>query len=349
MIRRPPRSTLFPYTTLFRSLAASQTGLRRDTAARDDAGARDRFAQRHPEYTGGEAGAANRARNSEKVLRQAAEAAALGEGAKRLNKSENGFGGQDTRRGSVTGLFEQKDSSGGYPGFGGNAATDLRSPNGYVSMADLNAKTNGTSYPGVQGGTTVNGGESALSAELSGLKWDAEDSGKRVEQGIQAMEELAENYGTVQEDGSLAFYNQAAYEAYQKLLEGTLDAQEKQAAALQAYNRQWKTELWEGMSNEDKGQLLSRALQAGQDESGLIPDTGETRPGKSVLTETLESLAAGGNEAASSILRHPTDNAAAFQEKLAPEFVTEQLYRRDMEAIDREIAELEAQRDGMTM
>ena len=330
-------------------LAASQTGLRRDTAARDDAGARDRFAQRHPEYTGGEAGAANRARNSEKVLRQAAEAAALGEGAKRLNKSENGFGGQDTRRGSVTGLFEQKDSSGGYPGFGGNAATDLRSPNGYVSMADLNAKTNGTSYPGVQGGTTVNGGESALSAELSGLKWDAEDSGKRVEQGIQAMEELAENYGTVQEDGSLAFYNQAAYEAYQKLLEGTLDAQEKQAAALQAYNRQWKTELWEGMSNEDKGQLLSRALQAGQDESGLIPDTGETRPGKSVLTETLESLAAGGNEAASSILRHPTDNAAAFQEKLAPEFVTEQLYRRDMEAIDREIAELEAQRDGMTM
>ena len=172
-------------------LAASQTGLRRDTAARDDAGARDRFAQRHPEYTGGEAGAANRARNSEKVLRQAAEAAALGEGAKRLNKSENGFGGQDTRRGSVTGLFEQKDSSGGYPGFGGNAATDLRSPNGYVSMADLNAKTNGTSYPGVQGGTTVNGGESALSAELSGLKWDAEDSGKRVEQGIQAMEELA--------------------------------------------------------------------------------------------------------------------------------------------------------------
>ena len=73
-------------------LAASQTGLRRDTAARDDAGARDRFAQRHPEYTGGEAGAANRARNSEKVLRQATEAAALGEGAKRLNKSENGFG-----------------------------------------------------------------------------------------------------------------------------------------------------------------------------------------------------------------------------------------------------------------
>src|SRR2546422_6973197 len=28
MIRRPPRSTLFPYTTLFRSLAARHSGLR---------------------------------------------------------------------------------------------------------------------------------------------------------------------------------------------------------------------------------------------------------------------------------------------------------------------------------
>src|SRR2546427_7788569 len=28
MIRRPPRSTLFPYTTLFRSLAATWTGAR---------------------------------------------------------------------------------------------------------------------------------------------------------------------------------------------------------------------------------------------------------------------------------------------------------------------------------
>src|SRR3712207_7557019 len=30
MIRRPPRSTLFPYTTLFRSLLESVRGLRRD-------------------------------------------------------------------------------------------------------------------------------------------------------------------------------------------------------------------------------------------------------------------------------------------------------------------------------
>src|SRR5437667_2154129 len=30
MIRRPPRSTLFPYTTLFRSKAAAKTGLTTD-------------------------------------------------------------------------------------------------------------------------------------------------------------------------------------------------------------------------------------------------------------------------------------------------------------------------------
>src|SRR5256886_16268414 len=33
MIRRPPRSTLFPYTTLFRSVAACTFGQRRDRAA----------------------------------------------------------------------------------------------------------------------------------------------------------------------------------------------------------------------------------------------------------------------------------------------------------------------------
>src|SRR2546422_7162921 len=32
MIRRPPRSTLFPYTTLFRSYAAYQEELRRNSA-----------------------------------------------------------------------------------------------------------------------------------------------------------------------------------------------------------------------------------------------------------------------------------------------------------------------------
>src|SRR5476651_1801943 len=34
MIRRPPRSTLFPYTTLFRSRAGSRTGLRSSRASR---------------------------------------------------------------------------------------------------------------------------------------------------------------------------------------------------------------------------------------------------------------------------------------------------------------------------
>src|SRR2546429_1812896 len=39
MIRRPPRSTLFPYTTLFRSLCPGGTGGQRDTESRDDCGA----------------------------------------------------------------------------------------------------------------------------------------------------------------------------------------------------------------------------------------------------------------------------------------------------------------------
>src|SRR5256885_8142112 len=39
MIRRPPRSTLFPYTTLFRSPRTSRTGLGREVA---DAGRRGR-------------------------------------------------------------------------------------------------------------------------------------------------------------------------------------------------------------------------------------------------------------------------------------------------------------------
>src|SRR3712207_7468046 len=49
MIRRPPRSTLFPYTTLFRSGALAARRARR-AAARDDAGA------------GGGGGAAQRVR-----------------------------------------------------------------------------------------------------------------------------------------------------------------------------------------------------------------------------------------------------------------------------------------------
>src|SRR2546422_8941190 len=44
MIRRPPRSTLFPYTTLFRSLARrAQLALRFDRRQRREAGARRRM------------------------------------------------------------------------------------------------------------------------------------------------------------------------------------------------------------------------------------------------------------------------------------------------------------------
>src|SRR5438876_11795297 len=37
MIRRPPRSTLFPYTTLFRSPRAAERALNRELLRRDDA------------------------------------------------------------------------------------------------------------------------------------------------------------------------------------------------------------------------------------------------------------------------------------------------------------------------
>src|SRR5437899_4654117 len=42
MIRRPPRSTLFPYTTLFRSLADRQHLLEHNRGARATGGAEDR-------------------------------------------------------------------------------------------------------------------------------------------------------------------------------------------------------------------------------------------------------------------------------------------------------------------
>src|SRR2546430_3708077 len=48
MIRRPPRSTLFPYTTLFRSLLADGRGLR---VAGDGRGAEGGLAE-HPERRG---------------------------------------------------------------------------------------------------------------------------------------------------------------------------------------------------------------------------------------------------------------------------------------------------------
>src|SRR2546430_7701661 len=49
MIRRPPRSTLFPYTTLFRSEPAARLGKRRagdDVAPRGSLGKRDRKSTR---------------------------------------------------------------------------------------------------------------------------------------------------------------------------------------------------------------------------------------------------------------------------------------------------------------
>src|SRR3712207_8730624 len=46
MIRRPPRSTLFPYTTLFRSLAAAAHGVGADGVAAVRAGGDPRGARR---------------------------------------------------------------------------------------------------------------------------------------------------------------------------------------------------------------------------------------------------------------------------------------------------------------
>src|SRR5256885_12990917 len=49
MIRRPPRSTLFPYTTLFRSAAARLRGrARRGDRNRSDGARRGRFPLAHP-------------------------------------------------------------------------------------------------------------------------------------------------------------------------------------------------------------------------------------------------------------------------------------------------------------
>src|SRR5256885_10902819 len=47
MIRRPPRSTLFPYTTLFRSLQVERRGGRRARAPRISAACADAEARRH--------------------------------------------------------------------------------------------------------------------------------------------------------------------------------------------------------------------------------------------------------------------------------------------------------------
>ena len=70
---------------------------------RDDAGVRDRFAQRHPEYTGGEAGEANRARNSEKMFRQAAGTTNYySETAKQIKALETQFDALDQERADIT-------------------------------------------------------------------------------------------------------------------------------------------------------------------------------------------------------------------------------------------------------
>src|SRR2546422_1142230 len=51
MIRRPPRSTLFPYTTLFRSLLANEERQRRNTG-RNYAASRRKFAIRLAQHGG---------------------------------------------------------------------------------------------------------------------------------------------------------------------------------------------------------------------------------------------------------------------------------------------------------
>src|SRR2546426_1469153 len=53
MIRRPPRSTLFPYTTLFRSLARGTLALRQQHGSGVPSG-RDVVRQRHREVAGRE-------------------------------------------------------------------------------------------------------------------------------------------------------------------------------------------------------------------------------------------------------------------------------------------------------
>src|SRR5256885_8359855 len=51
MIRRPPRSTLFPYTTLFRSAGRSRSGRRRRATRRRRRRARRRLRVRSEEHT----------------------------------------------------------------------------------------------------------------------------------------------------------------------------------------------------------------------------------------------------------------------------------------------------------
>src|SRR2546426_6624321 len=57
MIRRPPRSTLFPYTTLFRSVERQARGQPRGAEARGAVGGGNRIAERHAHLARGRAGA----------------------------------------------------------------------------------------------------------------------------------------------------------------------------------------------------------------------------------------------------------------------------------------------------
>ena len=73
----------------------------RSATDRDDAGVRARFAQRHPEYTGGEAGAANRDINSEKV-RRAATKSYYSDTAKQIKELETQLDALDQERSDIT-------------------------------------------------------------------------------------------------------------------------------------------------------------------------------------------------------------------------------------------------------
>src|SRR2546430_6977250 len=65
MIRRPPRSTLFPYTTLFRSVVGHDTGLEADAAARAEAPGVKR-----PQLGGAAVGIARAERSAEVPVRR---------------------------------------------------------------------------------------------------------------------------------------------------------------------------------------------------------------------------------------------------------------------------------------
>src|SRR6266576_2167249 len=94
MIRRPPRSTLFPYTTLFRSLVGDADRLRRD------AGLLDRFARRGNRDPQNLLGIVLDLSRRREVLRELAVAAA----------EHSALGADDERGGAGRALIECQDS-----------------------------------------------------------------------------------------------------------------------------------------------------------------------------------------------------------------------------------------------